>query len=50
MSQDSFKSYILKKFNVSFNDESLLTEALTQRNYLNEHPDEKGRDTSVWSF
>ncbi|MGO2889998.1 MAG: ribonuclease III [Leuconostoc mesenteroides] len=50
MSQDSFKSYILKKFNVSFNDESLLTEALTQRNYLNEHPDEKGRDYQRLEF
>ncbi|GMA70342.1 ribonuclease 3 [Leuconostoc litchii] len=50
MSQDSFKSHILTKFNIVFNDESLLMEALTQRNYLNEHPEDKSRDYQRLEF
>ena len=50
MSQDSFKKYLLSEFNIHFNDESLLTEALTQRNYLNEHPNESGRDYQRLEF
>lgn len=50
MSQDSFKKYLLSEFNIHFNDESLLTEALTQRNYLNEHPNEPGRDYQRLEF
>ncbi|GDZ85130.1 ribonuclease III [Leuconostoc citreum] len=50
MSQDSFKQYLLSEFNIQFNNETLLLEALTQRNYLNEHPDEPGRDYQRLEF
>ncbi|MBZ5954271.1 ribonuclease III [Leuconostoc gasicomitatum] len=50
MSQDSFKKYLLTEFNIQFNDDSLLQEALTQRNYLNEHQDESGRDYQRLEF
>ncbi|AFT81352.1 ribonuclease III [Leuconostoc carnosum] len=50
MSQDSFKEYLLSEFNIKFNDETLLIEALTQRNYLNEHKDEPGRDYQRLEF
>ncbi|WP_425280132.1 ribonuclease III [Leuconostoc litchii] len=41
---------MLTKFNIVFNDESLLMEALTQRNYLNEHPEDKSRDYQRLEF
>lgn len=50
MSQDSFKKHILTQYGIRFNDETLLTEALTQRNYLNEHPDDKGHDYQRLEF
>ncbi|MGO3498927.1 ribonuclease III [Leuconostoc falkenbergense] len=50
MSQDSFKKHILTQYGIRFNDESLLTEALTQRNYLNEHPEDKGHDYQRLEF
>jgi len=50
VSQDSFKEYLLSEFNIKFNDETLLIEALTQRNYLNEHKDEPGRDYQRLEF
>lgn len=50
MSQDSFKQYLRTEFNIVFQDEALLREALTQRNYLNEHPNEPGRDYQRLEF
>lgn len=50
MSQDSFKKHILTQYGIRFNDETLLTEALTQRNYLNEHPEDKGHDYQRLEF
>jgi len=50
VSQDSFKIHILTQYGIRFNDESLLTEALTQRNYLNEHPEDKGHDYQRLEF
>ncbi|MDI6496739.1 ribonuclease III [Leuconostoc lactis] len=50
MSQDSFKQYLRTEFNIVFHDEDLLLEALTQRNYLNEHPNEPGRDYQRLEF
>jgi ribonuclease-3 len=50
VSQDSFKKYLLTEFNIQFNDDALLQEALTQRNYLNEHQDESGRDYQRLEF
>ncbi|CCJ65714.1 MULTISPECIES: ribonuclease III [Leuconostoc] len=50
MSQDSFKKHILTQYGIRFNDESLLTEALTQHNYLNEHPEDKGHDYQRLEF
>ena len=50
MSQDSFKQYLRTEFNIVFQDEELLREALTQRNYLNEHPNEPGRDYQRLEF
>jgi len=48
--QDSFKQHLLSEFNIQFHNEELLREALTQRNYLNEHPDEPGRDYQRLEF
>lgn len=50
MPQDSFKQHLLSEFNIQFHNEELLREALTQRNYLNEHPDEPGRDYQRLEF
>lgn len=50
VSQDSFKQYLRTEFNIVFHDEDLLLEALTQRNYLNEHPNEPGRDYQRLEF
>jgi len=50
VSQDSFKKHILRQYGIRFNDETLLTVALTQRNYLNEHPDDKGHDYQRLEF
>lgn len=50
VSQDSFKQYLRTEFNIVFQDEALLREALTQRNYLNEHPNEPGRDYQRLEF
>ncbi|MGO1337214.1 MAG: ribonuclease III [Leuconostoc fallax] len=50
MSVDSFKQYLNQTFAISFDNETLLLEALTQRNYLNEHPDETGRDYQRLEF
>ncbi|CAM3087538.1 ribonuclease III [Leuconostoc rapi] len=50
MPQDSFKQHLLSEFNIQFQNEELLREALTQRNYLNEHPDEPGRDYQRLEF
>jgi len=50
VSPDSFKKPILTQYGIRFNDESLLTEALTQRNYLNEHPEDKGHDYQRLEF
>jgi len=48
--QDSFKQHLLSEFNIQFQNEELLREALTQRKYLNEHPDEPGRDYQRLEF
>lgn len=44
------KTYLKSEFDITFNDEALLLEALTQRNYLNEHPKETGRDYQRLEF
>ncbi|GAP00579.1 ribonuclease III [Fructobacillus ficulneus] len=50
MSPSDFKSYLEENFQISFNNIPLLQEALTQRNYLNEHPKETGRDYQRLEF
>ncbi len=37
-------------YHIHFNDTALLEEALTQANYINEHPDYTGRDYQRLEF
>lgn len=41
---------LAEKYDIHFEDEHLLLEALTQANYLNEHPEEKGDDYQRLEF
>ena len=50
MSPEEFIDYLSKNYHVNFDNVDLLKEALTQRNYLNEHPKEKGRDYQRLEF
>ncbi|CAH1850259.1 ribonuclease III [Convivina praedatoris] len=50
MSQASFKEFLWKNYQIAFKNQELLQEALTQRNYLNEHPQERGRDYQRLEF
>ncbi|CAK8053689.1 ribonuclease III [Eupransor demetentiae] len=50
MSQVNFEEFLRDRFQIQFKNQDLLTEALTQRNYLNEHPEEKGRDYQRLEF
>lgn len=50
MSLADLKTYLKSEFNVAFTDESLLIEALTQRNFLNEHPDDPSGDYQRLEF
>ncbi|MFC4760701.1 ribonuclease III [Fructobacillus durionis] len=50
MSPEEFINYLSKNYHVNFDNVDLLKEALTQRNYLNEHPKEKGRDYQRLEF
>ncbi|USS91924.1 ribonuclease III [Fructobacillus americanaquae] len=50
MSPSDFSNFLREKFQISFNNLNLLQEALTQRNYLNEHPQEQGRDYQRLEF
>ncbi|WP_413627278.1 ribonuclease III [Fructilactobacillus vespulae] len=38
--QKKFDDILSEKYNIKFNDESLLDEAFTQASYVNEHPDQ----------
>lgn len=50
MSPEEFKSYLKEHYQVNFDNLDLLKEALTQRNFLNENPKEKGRDYQRLEF
>ncbi|WEV54968.1 ribonuclease III [Leuconostocaceae bacterium ESL0723] len=50
MSQASFEKNLAEHYHIHFKNQALLVEALTQRNYLNEHPDEPGRDYQRLEF
>lgn len=46
----SIQESIKKDFGIEFSDQKLLLEAFTQGNYLNEHPEEGGRDYQRLEF
>lgn len=47
---DKLHTQLEKQFGIRFNNQSLLVEAFTQGNYLNEHPKFKGRDYQRLEF
>ena len=47
---DRLQRHLKNKFNIEFNNPKLLLEAFTQGNYLNEHPNFKGRDYQRLEF
>ncbi|MDF7636761.1 ribonuclease III [Leuconostocaceae bacterium ESL0958] len=50
MSPAEFNQYLAAHYAIHFDNLDLLKEALTQRNYLNEHPRETGRDYQRLEF